>query len=137
IDPYTTDLDRFGPELHLEIDPIHYATDPPTFLLCFKPLARLPLAEAFWLWTALNFAALVVSLALLLRDSGVGTWTALALVALALLYPPVGEHFFYGQNKILVLLMLVLLMRWMADGHDAAAGLILGIAVLLRGFPLL
>jgi hypothetical protein len=136
IDPYTTDLDRFGPGLNLEIDPIHYATDPPTFLLCFEPLARLPLAQAFWLWTALNFAALIGSLVILLRGSGVGAWTALALVALALLYPPVGEHFFYGQNKILVLLMLVLVMRWMADGHDAAAGVILGAAVLLRGFPL-
>ena len=41
IDPYKTDLDRFGRGLKLEIDPIHYATDPPTFLLCFEPLTLL------------------------------------------------------------------------------------------------
>jgi Glycosyltransferase family 87 len=35
------------------------------------------------------------------------------------------------------LLMLVLMMRWMTLGHDAAAGLILGVAVVIRGFPLL
>ncbi len=137
IDPYTTDLNSIDPALNLEIDPMHYATDPPTYLLAFEPITLLPLRQAFWLWEALNLAALVVSLVLLLRGSDLGVWPALAVVALAFLYPPVGEHFFYGQNKIFVLLMLVLMMRWMADGHDAAAGLILGIAVLMRGFPLL
>src|SRR5271163_1286347 len=29
VDPYKTDLDRVGRGLQLEIDPIHYATDPP------------------------------------------------------------------------------------------------------------
>jgi hypothetical protein len=33
LDPYTTDLESVGGGLGLEIDPIHYATDPPTFLL--------------------------------------------------------------------------------------------------------
>ena len=137
IDPYTTDLDRVSDGLNLEIDPIHYATDPPTFLLCFEPFSRLPLRQAFWLWTAFNFVAMVASLILLLRGSGLSIWTIWALAALSFLYPPVGEHFFYGQNKIFVLLMLVLMMRWLEDGHDAAAGLILGVAALLRGFPLL
>ena len=137
INPYTTDLDVVGKRLNLEIDPIHYATDPPTFLLCFEPLTLLSLPQAFWLWTALNFAALVAALILLLRGSGLGIWTAWTLAALSLLYPPVGEHFFYGQNKIFVLLMFVLMMRWMGEGRDAAAGLTLGVATLMRGFPLL
>ena len=136
-DPYTTDLNTIAPALDLEIEPMHYATDPPTYLLAFEPLTLLPLERAFWLWEALNLAALLVSLALLFKGSGLGAWTTLAIVALALLYPPVGEHFFYGQNKIFVLLMLALMIRWMAGGHDAAAGLILGVAVLMRGFPLL
>ena len=137
LDPYTTDLDVVGKSLNLEIDPIHYATDPPTFLLCFEPLTLLPLTQAFWLWTALNFAALVVALTLLLHGSGLGLWTWWSLATLSLLYPPVGDHFFYGQNKIFVLLMLVLMMRWMGEGRDAAAGLTLGVATLMRGFPLL
>jgi hypothetical protein len=136
-DPYTTDLNSIAPALNLEIEPMHYATDPPTYLLAFEPLTLLPLQQAFWVWEALNLAALLASLALLFRGSGLGVWRALAIVALALLYPPVGEHFFYGQNKIFVLLMLALMIRWMADGHDAPAGLILGVAVLMRGFPLL
>ncbi len=136
VDPYTTDLERVSHGLNLEIDPIHYATDPPTFLMCFEPLTLLPLREAFWLWTALNLAALIASLVLLLCGSGLDVWAAFALGALAFLYPPVGEHFFYGQNKIFVLLALVLMMHWLERGHDAAAGIILGIAGLMRGFPL-
>jgi hypothetical protein len=137
IDPYTTDLDRVSTGLNLEIDPIHFATDPPTFLLCFEPFSRLPVRTAFWLWTALNFIALVASIVLLLRGSGLSAWTILALAALSLLYAPVGEHFFYGQNKIFVLLALVLMLRWLEAGHDSAAGLILGVVALMRWFPLL
>jgi len=40
-DPYATALDRVGRGLKLEIDPIYYATDRPTFLLCFDPLTFL------------------------------------------------------------------------------------------------
>jgi hypothetical protein len=135
--PYTTHFDSVAPTLHLKTDPIHYATDPPTFLLFVEPFTLVPLGQAFWLWTALNLAALIASLLLLLRGAGLPVWIALALAALAVLYPPVGESLFWGQSKIFVLLILVLMMRWMAGGKDAAAGLILGIGVLLRGFPLL
>lgn len=137
LDPYTTDLNNIAPALNLEIEPMNYATDPPTYLLAFEPLTRLPLQRAFWLWTGLNFAALVAALFLLLRGSGLELWTCWVLAALSLLYPPVGDHFFYAQNKIFVLLMFVLMIRWMAAGRDAAAGLTLGIAILMRGFPLL
>ena len=47
-----------------------------------------PLGQAFWLWTALNLAALIASLLLLLRGAGLPVWTALALAALAALEAP-------------------------------------------------
>jgi hypothetical protein len=81
--PYTTHFDRVAPTLHLKTDPIHYATDPPTFLLFVEPFTLVPLGQAFWLWTALNLAALLASLLLLLRGAGLPVWTALALAALA------------------------------------------------------
>lgn len=138
LNPYRIDLSTVAPKLHLEITPIYHATDPPTFLLCFEPLTLLPLHTAYWLWIGINFAAFLAALFLLLGPrSGLGARMAWALAALAFLYPPVGDHFFYGQNKLLVLLMLAMMMRWMEDGHDSAAGLILALAGLLRGFPLL
>src|SRR5216684_590749 len=137
LDPYTTDLESVGGGLGLEIDPIHYATDPPTFLLMIEPLARMPLRRAFWVWNGLNLAALIAAVILLLYSSSLDTRLKWALAALALLYAPVGEHFFYAQNKILVLFLLAAMMRCMERRHDAAAGLILGFAGAIRGFPLL
>ncbi len=137
LDPYTTDLESLGGGLGLEIDPIHYATDPPTFLLMIEPLARMPLRRAFWAWNGLNLAALIAAVILLLHGSSLDTRLKWALAALALLYAPVGEHFFYGQSKILVLFLLAAMMRCMERRHDAAAGLILGFAGAIRGFPLL
>src|SRR6266851_2863987 len=137
LDPYTTDLESLGGGLGLEIDPIHYATDPPTFLLMIEPLARMPLRRAFWAWNGLNLAAIIAAVILLLHGSSLDTRLKWALAALALLYAPVGEHFFYGQSKILVLFLLAAMMRCMERRHDAAAGLILGFAGVIRGFPLL
>ena len=137
LDPYTTDLESLGGGLGLEIDPIHYATDPPTFLLMIEPLALMPLRRAFWAWNGLNLAALIAAVILLLYGSSLDTRLKWALAALALLYAPVGEHFFYAQKKILVLFLLAAMMRCMERRHDAAAGLILGFAGAIRGFPLL
>src|SRR6266849_5266571 len=137
LDPYTTDLESLGGGLGLEIDPIHYATDPPTFLLMIEPLAHMPLRRAFWVWNGLNLAALIAAVILLLYSSSLDMRLKWALAALALLYAPVGEHFFYAQNKILVLFLLAAMMRCMERRHDAAAGLILGFAGGIRGFPLL
>src|SRR5712692_8219293 len=137
LDPYTTDLESLGGGLGLEIDPIHYATDPPTFLLMIEPLALMPLRRAFWAWNGLNLAALIAAVILLLHGSSLDTRLKWALAALALLYAPVGEHFFYGESKALVLFLLAAMMRCMERRHDAAAGLILGFAGAIRGFPLL
>ena len=63
---------------------------------------------------------------------------ALAIAALTIaLFPPVTDHLVWGQNKMLVLLMFVLMLRWMERGRDAPAGLMLAFASLLRAFPLL
>ena len=62
---------------------------------------------------------------------------ALALAAVTILFPPVLDHLVFGQNKMLVLLMFVLMLRWMERGRDGAAGLMLAFATLLRAFPLL
>lgn len=138
LDPYTIDLVRVGAPLGLEIAPIEHATDPPAFLMCIEPLAALRPRAAYRLWQAVNFVALLAALWLLLGPaSGIDARLALALCALALLYPPAGDNFFWAQNKIPVLLMLVLMMRWMQRGRDCAAGLILALAGLWRGFPLL
>jgi len=42
-----------------------------------------------------------------------------------MIYPPVIASFYNGQNKILLMLLLALMMRSMRSGNDAVSGLAL------------
>jgi hypothetical protein len=135
--PYRTNFHPLAKKLGLDDGRISQATDPPTFILLFSPISQLPPQKAFWLWTAINFAAFAIALFILLGPgSGLSGPVAWSLAALVAWYPPVADHFFWGQNKILVLTMLVLMMRCMASKRDVAAGLIFALASLTRIFPL-
>lgn len=138
MNPYTTDLTPLARSLGLELDKINHATDPPTFVMCFVPLTLLAPRPGFYVWTAINAASFLLALILLFKwTPGLGRDTALAVAALTILFPPVVDHLVFGQNKMLVLLMFVLMLRWMERGRDAAAGVMLALATLLRAFPLL
>jgi alpha-1,2-mannosyltransferase len=138
MNPYTTDLTPLAHSLGFELDKINHATDPPTFVMCFVPLTLLAPRPGFYVWTAINAASFLIALILLFRwTPGLSRDAALALAALMLLFPPVLDHLIWGQNKMLVLLMFVLMLRWLERGRDAAAGLVLAFAALLRAFPLL
>jgi hypothetical protein len=138
MNPYTTDLTPLAHSLGFELDKINHATDPPTFVMCFVPLTLLAPRPGFYVWTAINALAFLISLVLLFRwTPGLGRDGALAVAALTILFPPVIDHLVWGQNKMLVLLMFVLMLRWIERGRDGAAGLMLAFATLLRAFPLL
>ena len=135
LDPYTADLPAIERRLGTE-SRIPHATEPPTQLMLFEPFTYFSLRAGFWVWTALNALALAASLGLLLGPrSGLNNRTALMLVALTILYPPVSRHFVCSQNKLFTLLTLVLMMRCMEDGYDGSAGLLLALAGLTRLFP--
>lgn len=137
VNPYTADLTPLARRLGFDLGKINHATDPPTFVLCFEPLTLFSPRTAFWVWTGINAFCFLAALALLLRwTPGIGGENACIIAGLVLLFPPVVDHLVWGQNKMIVLLMLVLMMRWMERKKDAAAGLILAFASLLRAFPL-
>jgi hypothetical protein len=138
INPYTTDLTPLAHSLGFELDKINHATDPPTFVMCFVPLTLLAPRPGFYVWTAINAFSFLLAVFLLFRwTPGLDRDVALAIAALTILFPPVIDHLVFGQNKMLVLLMFVLMLRWMERGRDGAAGLMLAFATLLRAFPLL
>jgi hypothetical protein len=138
MNPYTTDLTPLARSLGFELDKINHATDPPTFVMCFVPVTLLTPRPGFYVWTALNgFSFLLALFLLFCWTPGLDRDVALAIAALTILFPPVIDHLVWGQNKMLVLLMFVLMLRWMERGKDASAGLILAFASLLRVFPLL
>ena len=62
---------------------------------------------------------------------------AFAIAALALLYAPITDDFAFSQRQTLIPLLLVLVMRALDKRREAAAGLLLGLAVAYRAFPAL
>ena len=135
VNPYKADLPAIESQLGTN-SRVPHATEPPTQLLLFEPFTWFSLPTAYWIWIALNTLALAASLGLLLGPrSGLNYQMAWILVALAILYTPVGTHFESAQNKFFTLLLLVLMMRCMEDGYDGSAGLLLALAGLTRMFP--
>ncbi len=136
LNPYTTDLRSLGRALGIE--GIDHATYPPAFLLCFEPLTLMTPQAAYWTWFGINVAALALALALLFREiPSLRMRQIMALIPLAILYPPLGTHFFYAQTQVLILLLFVLMMWAMGRGYDRTAGLFLALAGLIKIFPLL
>ncbi|HUY18056.1 MAG TPA: glycosyltransferase family 87 protein [Candidatus Binataceae bacterium] len=137
--PYRTEMAPLAKRLGLEKGYTVQTNDPPSFLLAFEPLTLLSPHQAYWAWQAVSAAAFAASLFLLLWPgySGLGGPMALALAGFAILFPPVGNNFVIAQSKMLVLLPLVAMMRFMERKRDGLAGLMLAVAVLLRVFPLL
>jgi hypothetical protein len=135
INPYTTDLRPLGRQLGLE--GIARATDTPFFLLCFEPLTWLRPAPAYWIWFAINAAALALAMGLIVRTAPrLDRRQLISLCAIILLYPPLANHIFYAQTQIVILLLIVVAMRALESAHDRTAGLALAVAGLLKVFPL-
>jgi hypothetical protein len=136
IDPYTHNFANIANRNGLDIKDVRKSTEPPPFLLLFAPLVHFPVQTAFWVWQTINFLSLSVALILLLGPgSGLSRPAIWTLAALAFTYPPVLSHFWYGQSKLPILLMLVMMTRLMAQGFEGTAGLLLAIAGLLRLYP--
>lgn len=136
--PYIANFLSEGAKIGGDTGTIPHATDPPTFILMMAPLARMSFDHAFWAWSAFNFSCLATALFLLFGEiSELELRAGLALAAISVLYPPVADHFYYAQSKLLVLMLLVLSVYLMQRRHDSWSGLALALACLTRMFPLL
>jgi hypothetical protein len=132
INPYTTPLTDLASTFGLHLGTINRGTYPPTFVLCFEPLTLLTPAVSFWLWTVTNAVLLAIMLVWVCRRIAASDiWAAYLFAALAILYPPLHEHFRYAQSQIVMSLLLLV----MYSGGDELAGISLALATLLRVFP--
>lgn len=135
LNPYAVDLRPLG--RHLGLDGIARATDTPFFLLCFEPLTWLRPGAAYWTWFAINAAALIFAMALILRAAPrLNRAQLISLSAIILLYPPLSNHIFFSQTQIVILMLVVVTMRSLESGRDRTAGFALAAAGLLKVFPL-
>jgi hypothetical protein len=137
--PYHASLAPVGAKLGLHTKTFkqdEIIPETPAFLLVLRELGALPLTQAYWTWIAVNFAALLVSLYLLLGPgSGLRPVDACLMVALALMYPPLIDLFLTAQSQVLVILGLALTVRWLRSGRDGFAGMMLAGLTLFRGYP--
>jgi Glycosyltransferase family 87 len=137
--PYHTSLVPVGAKLGLHTkanQQDQIIPETPVFLLLLKELGALPLTQAYWTWIAINFAALIASFYLLLGPgTGIRPVDSCAMIALALIYPPLIDLFLTAQSQVLVILGLALSIRWLAKGRDGLAGLMLAALTLVRAYP--
>ena len=138
VNPYATSFVQTARAEGLNTRDIGHGSDPPTFLVfLIEPLTLLPLWTAYWIWQAANLICLITALVLLIGpESGLASSFAWTFAVLAAFYPPIASHFWFGQSKLPVLLLLVLTMRCLERRRDRLGGIILALAVLLRIFPL-
>src|SRR5690242_10724835 len=117
--PYEADFAISARRNSLNTHGVTHGSDPPTFLIICRLLARLPVHMAYWLWQGTNLICLALVLFLLLGPgSGVEPLWALTLAGLAVLYPPIIVHFWFAQSKLPLVLLLALMMRWMGRHRD-------------------
>jgi Glycosyltransferase family 87 len=137
LNPYRLDLTPLAHNLGVIIGPERRATYAPTFILLFEPLSRLAPWTAYWIWSGVSVALLIVSIWLIVGTRrGLPTSTALIIASLALLYRPVQVHFEFLQIQILILFLLIMMWRALRAGEDYVAALYLAFAGLLKGYPL-
>jgi hypothetical protein len=110
---------------------------PPTAMLLGLPFAELSYRGAVLAWNLLSLAALAGSVWLLTRQLGLAwcRWHVLPLVALTMLCWPLRQQFQQGQLSLLLLLLLVGAWAAYRSGRERLAGVLLGIAAVLKIFP--
>jgi alpha-1,2-mannosyltransferase len=116
---------------------------PPLLALMFYPIASYQLA--WWSWAVLSLVCWCAALGLLLREllrAAPGQWLRRSIwwpVFLAALinFPPVLVHLTWGQLQLPLLLLLTLAWICLRRGREATAGILIGLAIALKLFPLL
>jgi hypothetical protein len=137
INPYTANLVPLAHRLGLQPGLRAGNFDPPFMVIAMEPLTWMSVTAAYWTWFAVNVVALSVALYLLIgRYSSLDRRSASAFVALALIYPPLGTHFYYAQSQIVALLLLVLIMRSMEWDRQSVVGVAFALLSVLRTYPL-
>jgi hypothetical protein len=109
----------------------------PAFVEIFSPLARLDQKAAFWIWQAAQILCMAIAVLLLARGcaSPLGSPTTIIVLSLATLSSPFAAALVWSQ--IAPMLLALLSAAWFCARRQsqAAAGLWLALAALLKLYP--
>jgi len=137
LNPYEDSLNAVAIFHHLSVRGTVRSGYPPTYVMSMEPLTLLTFPAAYWFWTGLNFAALILSLYLLLRSElELDAKTALSLGALMIFYQPITVSFGWGQPQMILLLIMIGAWMCFKRDKDLAGGFILAYGGLLKIYPL-
>jgi len=107
----------------------------PFSLLPVLPLSSLPALEAKHFWLVANLLFLSLAVYLLRRMTGLGVRRILIITFLALV--PLRTNFLFGQEHVLVFLLLTLAAWLYLDGRQSTSGAVLALASALKVYPAL
>jgi hypothetical protein len=116
---------------------IEYNAHPPASVLTLLPLAPLDFRPAFLLWNTLSLAGLAWSLWRVARnlDMPIAIWTVFPVVTLLVVCSPFRLQMYYGQFNLLLLWLFIAAWDAARRSKDRRAGILLGIATVLKLFP--
>jgi len=137
INPYTANLASLAHRLGVQSGLGTENFDPPSMVTAMEPFTWMSRDGGLLDWFAINVVALAVAFYLLIgRYFSAHRRSASAFLALALIYPPLGIHFYYAQSQIVALLLLVLIMRSMERDRQPAVGVAFALLSVLRTYPM-
>jgi alpha-1,2-mannosyltransferase len=122
---------------HTLYNPEFYNNHPPFDMLLILPLALLPYHAAFLIWSALAllcYGAIGLIVAHELHITLAPHWVALT-VGLALCWSPFQEQMALGQWSLLIAACLISCWALLRVGRERLAGVLLGLACLIKLFP--
>jgi Glycosyltransferase family 87 len=111
----------------------------PAFAVLASPLAKMPLAAAKGAWFAVSAVLMVVLLGLSVRAlpdirRPPAVLVVITFLAMAKFY---AHELILGQVNLLFAVLVVLAIVWMRSGRDAAAGLLLALAVVVKPYAVI
>ena len=112
---------------------------PPTMFLLYYPFSIIPLVASSYLYTILSFCCLFVSLYFLSKYFGIKFFSDLNMILMTFVFIffPVKFTLGMGQINILLLMVLVLCLYFLKEKKYVASGMVLGVSIVLKLFPLL
>jgi hypothetical protein len=110
---------------------------PPLFLLLFTPLGMLPYTTAAYIWIALKFAALAVTLRLLYKILGVERENAFRFWLLPFLIatPYLVEEFHYGNVHFFIVFLSIGALYLLETGRPVSSAIALALSISIKVFP--
>ncbi|OGG12937.1 hypothetical protein A2773_01880 [Candidatus Gottesmanbacteria bacterium RIFCSPHIGHO2_01_FULL_39_10] len=126
--PYSNDLSLFAPFMY-----------PPQILFIFIPFLYIPYIVAEKLWLFMSFVFLFLSLIFLFKINKQKLLTpqSIFLCSLVFLSFPLKFTLGMGQINVMILLFSVLFIYFLHKDKDYIAGILLGLSISLKLFPVL